>query len=120
GHVSWRVDTETSPEDFYVDWIQATTPIMEKPAVKEKPAEDDLITQVSVKSGKQYKVTKLGKGINAYTDRSYTIASFPTYLEKASFLQTAMDDKKSNSDSFLTSFLKEDAIVYVAYDPRAK
>lgn len=120
GHVGWRVDTETFPEGFYVDWVQATIPAVEKPAENEKPTEDDLITQVSTKSEKSYKVTKLANGINAYSDRSYTITSVPPYMNGISFLQTAMDDKKNNTDSFLTSFLKKDAIVYVCYDPRAK
>lgn len=120
GHVSWRVDTETAPESFYVDQIAAIVPTVEKPAVKEKPAEDDLITQVSAKSSRSYKVTKLATGINAYTDRGYTITSFPSHMNGISFLQTPMDDKKVNADSFLTSFLKKDAIVYVGYDPRAK
>ena len=119
GHVGWREDTETYPEPFFVDWISVAEPTVEKPAEREKPAEDDLITQVSAKSGRTYNVTKLAEGINAYTDRSYTITSFPAYLNGASFVQTAMDDKKSKSNEFLTSFLTKSAIVYIGYDPRA-
>jgi hypothetical protein len=119
GHVSWREDTETYPEEFFVDWIRAVKPAAEKPAVTEKPLEDDLITQVSAESGRTQKVTKLTAGINAYTDRAYTITSFPSYLTGASFLQTAMDDKWNRSATFLTSFLTKQAIVYVGYDPRA-
>ena len=118
GHIGWQVDTQTFAESFYVDWITAYIPAIEKPAVREKPAEDDLITQVSAKSGKVYKVAKLDTGVKAYTDRDYTMTSMPAYLNGASFIQTAMDDKKVTSDTFLTFFVKKDAIVYVGYDPR--
>lgn len=120
GHIGWQVDTETSAESFYVDWIEAYKPCVEKPAVREKPNEDDLITQVSAKSEKLYNVAKIDTGLNVYTDRDYTITSVPAYLKGASFVQTAMDDKKNTSDTFLTFFVKKDAIIYVGYDPRGK
>lgn len=119
GHVGWQVDTQTAPESFFVDWITAYKPAAEKPATREKPAEDKLITQVSAESGKAYTVGKLTTGVKAFTDRSYTITSVPPYLAGASFIQTANDDKKSTSPTFLTSFLKQAAVVYIGYDPRA-
>jgi hypothetical protein len=118
GHFGWTEDTQTYPIGFYVDWIEAVSPGTQKPAVREKPVEDNLITQVSATSGRSYKVAKLNVGVEAYTDRSYTITSLPSYLEGASFIQTAMDDKFDASDIFLTSFIKKEAVVYVAYDPR--
>lgn len=118
GHVGWQVDTETSGESFYVDWISATRPVEEKPAIREKPVEDDLITQVSAKSGRSYKVAKLLPGEKQLIDREYTITSVPEYLNGASFIQTANDDKLYTTDSFLTFFVKRSAIVYVAFDPR--
>ena len=120
GHVGWREDTETYAEPFYVDWIGAVKPVVEKPAVKEKPEEDDLITQVTASSPRVYKVAKLKAGIKPYTDRNYIITSFPSYLNNASFVRTAMDDKKNNTQEFLTSVLLERAIVYIGYDPRGK
>lgn len=119
GHIGWQVDTETSPESFYVDNISAVKPGLEKPAVREKPAEDNLITQVSAKSGKEYKVAKLDSGVAQYTDRDYVVTSVPDYLQGASFIQTAMSDKTEVSDTFLTFFVKKAAILYVGYDPRA-
>jgi hypothetical protein len=119
GHVGWQLDTQTFPESFYVDWIRAYKPSLEKPAVHEKPDEDDLITQVSAKSGLEYKVAKLDSGINQYTDRNYIITSVPPYLDSASFIRTAMNDKKNITDSFLTFFVKKTAIIYIGYDPRA-
>jgi hypothetical protein len=41
-------------------------------------------------------------------------------MKGASFVQTAMDDKKNSASAFLTSFLKKSAVVYIGYDPRAK
>ena len=118
GHVGWQVDTQTSAESFYVDWITAYRPAIEKPAVREKPVEDNLITQVSAESGRSYKVSLLTTGVKAFTDRDYTITSVPSYLNGASFVQTAMDDKKDTSDNFLSMFIKKEAIVYIGYDPR--
>lgn len=119
GHFGWREDTQTFSEGFYVNWITARKPSIEKPEVREKPLEDDLITQVSAQSGRSYQVIKLNNGVNAYTDRDYTVTSVPSYLEGASFVQTSMDDKYKTSDNFLTLFIKKAAIVYIAYDPRA-
>ena len=119
GHFGWQETTETAPEPFYVDYIQARKPVSEKPAIKEKPVEDNLIVQVSAKSGRAYNVNKLTNGTKAFTDRDYIITSVPSYLNGASFVQTAMEDKSNTADDFLTLFVKKDAIVYVAYDPRA-
>lgn len=119
GHFGWREDTEGYPESFYVNWIKATKPSIEK-STREKPTEDGLITQVSAESGKSYKVKKLTSGVKLYSDRDYYIKSLPSYLEGASFIQTANDDKSKVSNTFLTSFYKKSAVLYVGYDPRAK
>ncbi len=118
GHIGWQVDTQTFPESFYVDWITAYKPSVDKEGIGEKPEEDDLITQVSAKSGKEYKVTKLVNGIKSYTDRNYTITSVPSYLTGASFIQATMEDKRNMEDSFMTFFIKKAAIIYIGYDPR--
>ena len=118
GHIGWQIDTETFAESFYVDNISAVKPAREKPAVREKPAEDDLITQVSAKSGNAYTVAKLTSGVKQYTDRDIDVTSVPDYLQGASFVQTANDDKKDVSDTFLTLFVKKAAVVYVGYDSR--
>ena len=118
GHFGWQEDTQTSAERFYVDWIEVRYPGVEKPATEEKPAEDDLVTQVSATSKAAYKVTKLKVGVISYTDRTYTVTSLPDYLQGASLVQTAMDDKANTLDAFLTMFIKKAAVVYVAYDAR--
>lgn len=119
GHIGWQIDTQSFAESFYVDDISAIQPAREKPAVKEKTAEDDLITQVSAKSGKKYQVAKLDSGVKAYIDRGYRVTSVPAYLKGASFVQSAMDDKKNISDTFLTLFVKKPSIIYIGYDSRA-
>jgi hypothetical protein len=118
GHFGWQVDTQTAAEPFYVDWIEARKPGVEKPAVREKPVEDDLISQVFAETGRAYRVGKLSVGSTHYTDRNYTITSVPDYLNGASFVKTANDDKLNTSASLLTMFVKKRAIVYVGYDPR--
>src|SRR5205085_2011759 len=105
--------------EFNVDYISAVKPGIEKPAVKEKPAEDDLITHVSVKTGKTYTVGKLNVGAKQLIDRDYTITSLPDYLKGASFIQSANGDKSITADSILSFFVTENVIVYIAYDPRA-
>ena len=119
GHFGWQEDTQGYPESFYVDWIAATVPDKEKPPVFDAPEEDKLITQISVANGKKYKVAKLTAGTKAYLDRKYTITKVPTYLNGASFIQTAMDDKAMTAAEFMNCFIKKDAIMYVGYDPRA-
>ncbi|HUP11968.1 MAG TPA: hypothetical protein VM187_07150, partial [Niastella sp.] len=120
GHIGWHVGTESFAEEFRVDYISAVRPDLEKPAVREKPAEDDLIKQVTVKSGKTYTVRKLNIGVKQLIDRSYTITSLPAFLRGASFIQTANDDKLNTSDNFMSFFVTTDVIVYIGYDPRAK
>ncbi len=119
GHFGWRIDTETAAEDFFVDWIEARQPEVEKPAEREKPAQDNLITQVSALSSRSYEVAKLKVGEKSYSDQLYTITSVPDYLKGASFIQAAAEDKQDTSRTFLTMFLKRPVVVYVAYDPRA-
>lgn len=120
GKIGWRVDTETSDEAFFVDWISARKPAFSKPAVREKPVEDALVKQVSAASGRNYTVAKLVKGTRPYSDRDYTITGFPDFMQGASLVQTAMEDKKNNASAFLTSFIKKKAVLYVGYDPRAQ
>ncbi|KAA6438294.1 T9SS type A sorting domain-containing protein [Dyadobacter flavalbus] len=119
GHFGWKVSTQTAGKDFFVDWIGACKPGTEKPAVPEKPEEDNLITQVSVPNGRSYTVSKLNAGSRIYTDRDYQVTSLPGYLKGASFVQTAMEDKNQTQASWLTTFMKKQVVVYVAYDPRA-
>lgn len=120
GHFGWQEDTQTAAERFYVDWFKVWNTQVEKPATEEKPAEDDLVTQVSASSGAAYQVTKLNVGVAGFTDRTYTITSVPAYLQGASLIQTAMNDKADTASSFLTMFIKKEAVVYVAYDARGK
>ncbi|MEO6330803.1 MAG: T9SS type A sorting domain-containing protein [Ginsengibacter sp.] len=119
GHAGWQVDTQASPQGFYVDWISAYKPDTEKPAIKEKPAEDNLIIQVYAKSGNDYKVNKIDIGVRQLIDRDYTLTTVPEYLKGASFIQTANDDKTNSDDDFLTFFVKRSAIIYIGYDSRS-
>lgn len=119
GHFGWQVSTQTAPEAFYVDRIEVKVPQTEKPAVLEKPKEDNLITQVSASSGKVYKVGKLNVGSTLYTDRAFMATSVPDYLKGASFVQTAMDDKKEADKFELITYMKKQSVVFIAYDVRA-
>ena len=119
GYFGWQVDTQTTPEDFFVDWIEARKPEVEKPAEREKAVPDSLITQVAAASSRAYSVAKLQVGEKSYADQLYTISSVPDYLKGASFIQTSAGDRQDTSRTFLTMFLKKAVVVYVAYDPKA-
>ena len=118
GKVSWGNATQTAGEDFFVEYIKATVPETQK-TEPEKPAEDELIKQFFVDSNNPYEVGKLAEGETFFTDRPYTLTNVPTFLQGASFVKTANDDKqRTDAQGFLQVYLKQQAVAYVAYDPR--
>ena len=119
GRVSWSVSTQTAGKDFFVEYIRAEVPAVQK-TEPEKPAEDDLIKQVAVQSNNSYQISKLNEGETFFTDRPYTVTSVPEFLQGASFIKPPNNDKSlTTSGNFMTVYLKEPAIAYVAYDPRS-
>ena len=118
GKFGWFISTETVGEDFFVEYIAASIPQQQK-TEPEKPATDELIKKVTVANGKTYEVDKLNVGTVQYTDRPYVITSLPSYLEGASFVRTANNDKTVTSATFLNAYIEGPAVAYVAYDPRA-
>lgn len=116
--VSWTTFTQSIGEEFFVEYIRADVPETQKTET-EKPVEDELIKQVVVDSEAEYEIGQLTEGARFYTDRPYTITSVPDFLDGATFIKTANDDKLRTEDAFLTAFIKEQAIAYVGYDPRA-
>ncbi len=119
GRVSWSAATQTAGEDFFVEYIRAEVPAEQK-TEPEKPAEDDLVKQVAVQSNNSYEISKLNEGETFFTDRPYTVTSVPEFLQGASFIKPPNDDKSlTTSGNFMTVYLKEPAIAYVAYDPRS-
>ena len=118
GKVGWGNATQTAGEDFFVEYIRATVPETQK-TQPEKPAEDDLIKQFFVDSNNLYEVSKLTEGETFFTDRPYTLTNVPAFLEGASFVKTANTDKqRTDAQDFLKVYLKQQAVAYVAYDPR--
>ena len=79
----------------------------------------NLISNISSSSGRSYVLAELAVGALHYTDRTYKITSVSASLDKAPFIRTPNDDKKSAASSLLSFELSEQATVYVAYDPRA-
>ena len=119
GRVSWGNATQTAGEDFYIEYVTAKVPEQQK-TTPEKPVEDNLIKQVIVASSNAYEIGKLSSGTAFFTDRPYTITSIPSFLEGASFIKTSNNDKNLTASSdFIKAYLKESAIAYVGYDPRA-
>ena len=119
GRVSWSAATQTAGEDFFVEYIRAEVPAEQK-TEPEKPAEDDLIKQVAVQSNNSYEISKLNEGETFFTDRPYTVTDVPEFLQGASFIKPPNDDKSlTTGGNFMTVYLKEQAIAYVAYDPRS-
>ncbi|MGB3780076.1 MAG: hypothetical protein WA960_17055, partial [Tunicatimonas sp.] len=119
GRVSWGNATQTAGEDFFVEYIRAEVPAVQK-TEPEKPAEDDLIKQVAVQSSNAYAISKLNEGETFFTDRPYTLTDVPEFLRGASFIKPPNDDKAlTTGGDFMTVYLKETAVAYVAYDPRS-
>lgn len=116
--VSWTTFTQSVGEEFFVEYIRAEVPDVQK-TEPEKPADDALIAQIAVNSDEPYAIGKLTEGETFYTDRPYILTSVPSFLRGASFVKMANNDKRRTETDFLTTFLDERAIAYVAFDPRA-
>ena len=78
------------------------------------------ISNLTVASGKAYEIVENGlqKGALVYIDRSYVYSAVPTWLEGATYINTANNDKKSSAASFISFDVNQDVIVYVAHDDR--
>jgi hypothetical protein len=72
-----------------------------------------------VASGKAYQIlTGLSNNLPCYIDRSYRYSNVPSFLNGATFIKTANDDKKRTDTNFLTFNANSNVTVYVAYDNR--
>ncbi len=79
---------------------------------------DVFIGNTKAKSSKSYSAKENFGKIKLYTDRSTTVTSFPSFLNKAEYIATPNDDKRSTTRNLLTISLNKTADVYVAYDRR--
>jgi hypothetical protein len=79
------------------------------------------VSNVAVSSGKAYEVVQNGlrNGASVYIDRSYTFTNVPAFLEGATYIKTANDDKAQAGDNFLSFEVNQDVTAYVGYDTRA-
>ena len=86
------------------------------------PADDLIVSDLAVSSGEDYEVVDYGlvDGAFAYIDRSYRFTDIPVYLEGATFIKTANDDKMGVGDDFLSFDVNQDVTVYVAHDDFVK
>jgi hypothetical protein len=72
-----------------------------------------------VASGKAYHIlTGLSNNLPCYIDRSYKYSNVPSFLNGATFIKTANDDKSRTDTNFLTFTANSNVTVYVAYDNR--
>jgi hypothetical protein len=83
------------------------------------PVVTELLTNLVGYTTAKPLIAKLAVGNTYYTDRTYQITSIPSYLNKASLIKTANDDKLSKLSTLVSFKLSRPATVYVAYDPRA-
>ncbi len=78
-----------------------------------------VISNLSVASGKAYQIlTGLSNNLPCYIDRSYKYSNVPSFLNGATFIKTANDDKNRTDTNFLTFTVNSNVKVYVAYDNR--
>ncbi|MCG2685951.1 hypothetical protein L6258_01105, partial [Candidatus Parcubacteria bacterium] len=81
---------------------------------------DLVISNLWVKSGRDYRVQQLTVGDRCYTDRSYRVLGISANLEGLTWIMTANNDKGARAATFLAFDLSVRAWVFVAYDARAK
>ena len=116
--VSWGSATQSSGEAFFVDYLRAAVPEVQK-TIPEKPAGDELVEAIITESDNTYALGRMTEGETFYTDRPYTLTSVPDFLEGARFIKTANNDKLRTDANLLSVYLSGSAIAYLAYDPRS-
>jgi hypothetical protein len=82
------------------------------------PVTNELVTNLTTATGTKPQLTKLILGANYYTDRDYRITAAPGSILNASLIKTAISDKASTLNSYLSFKLNRASTVYIAYDPR--
>ena len=78
------------------------------------------VTNLVVKSGREYELVPLRLGVDVFTDRDYEYESIPTFLEGAIALKAANDDKHNTKTGFISFQVNVPVILYVAHDARIK
>jgi hypothetical protein len=78
------------------------------------------VSNVAVRSGEPYEVVLGGLEEDAvvYIDRGYTITELPAYLDGATYIKTANNDKMSTPDDFLSFDVNQDVTIYISHDNR--
>jgi len=96
-------------------------PVVTEPVPAAKPpVVTELVTNLVGYNSSNPQLTNMTAGTIYYSDRDYQVKAFPAYLNNATLIKTANDDKVSKVNSFMSFSLTKAATVYVAYDPRAK
>lgn len=109
------LSTDTNNQETTSSFLADTNPLSS--AATTIPLE---ITGVTTGSGNTY---EWQNGVNTgellYTDRAYSIGTYPSHLQDEIHLKTANDDKFATSENFLNFEVNQDVTVYVAYDINA-
>lgn len=80
----------------------------------------NVVSAISVSTGKPYSLATAAVGAMPYIDRSYTIVSLPEALEHQILLQTANDDKWIESRDFVLLEVDRPVTVYLCYAASAE
>jgi hypothetical protein len=77
-----------------------------------------VISNLTVESGQAYEIVENGlqEGAMVYIDRNDEYSIIPTWLEGATYIKTANEDRKSQAVPFLTFDVNRDVAVYIAHD----
>ena len=81
---------------------------------------EPIISNFTVDSKKDYEIVVNGlqNGATVYTDRKHTYTNVPTFLDGATYIITANNDKGSNIESFINFDVNRNVTVYVAHEKR--
>jgi dienelactone hydrolase len=85
--------------------------LLEHEAVKAEP----LLRNVTFSSTNEYRVVQNGfkKGAVLWTDRAYTVKTFPVELEGATYIQAPMADRANKRSGLIAFTVDRDCTVYV-------
>jgi hypothetical protein len=78
------------------------------------------ITNLWVASGEPYEIVSNGLQIGGmvYVDRAFVFTQIPNWVEGATYIKTANDDKSSSDVQFMEFDVNQDVTVYIAHDDR--
>ena len=83
-----------------------------------EPSDSFAVSALLTASGSEYQVVENGlvKGGLLYVDQSFAFSQVAALVEGKTYIKTAIGDRRSKEDPFLTFEINQDATIYVGHD----